>query len=364
MKTEPLHSFDVIVIGAGHNGLTLAGLVAKSGKSVLVVEQRDKTGGLAVGDEFHLGHTASGFLCETSRIRADAAEALKLKRYGLSLLPQRADVLFLGGEEKALPLYGDPSKAASEISAFSARDARAYIQFRSHMEKIAKALKSLFKTALPNVDEPSVRDFFNLAAAGISLKRMGDKTMMDTLRVLPMCLMDCLNEWFETDFLKAGMCVPALRATLSGPWSPGSNANLVLWETGAQVRAKGGAAALIRSLKKAATAYGAKIMTNAKVARILVNNYRAIGVELADGSKIRCRQVAAACDARHALLDLVDPRWLGARFSKHVENIRGKGTTAQVNLAVRGPAALSARSGQAFEHAVIARDFTHLEKSL
>jgi phytoene dehydrogenase-like protein len=200
-----------------------------------------------------------------------------------------------------------------------------------------------------------------LARKGLMLKGLGKKTMMELLKVAPMCVADFLNEKFDTDFIKAGLSAPALYGSYAGPWSAYSTINLLLWECASGTHVKGGAANLTRALQKAAEQAGVEIRTGTEVERILLNADGDVkGVRLKDGEDIKGSKVAASCTPKETFLNLFDDFQLEYELDFWISKLRSRGTTAKVNLAINKTVEFN---GQTIEYARTGNSFDEMEKA-
>ena len=245
-------SYDAIVIGAGHNGLTAAALLAKGGRSTLLVERRAVLGGLAASEEFHPGYRTNGVLHETEGVRPWVVDALDLGKYGLSRHDQAPPTLIPQRDGGGLLLWRDPDKAAEELAAVSPGEADNYRDSRRFMDRLAPIVTRLVDNPPPNIFEPGAADMLSLGRSGLALRLLGKRDMMEILRVAPMALADWLDERFDTQLLQAALAAPALQNTVTAPRSPASTASLLRAECLAESPIKGGPAALITVLERAA----------------------------------------------------------------------------------------------------------------
>lgn len=357
---------DVIVIGSGHNGLATAILAAKRGKTVLVLEKRAVVGGLAAAEEFHPGFRSPGVLHDTTGLRPWAVSDLGLEKHGLRFRSEEAPVFNPGVAGRGLLLWKDAKRAAEEIAPLSKKDADAYGKYRAMIGRLGPFIAKVFDDFPPDVVSMSFPGLWDLMKKAVSLRMLGKSDMMEVLRIAPMCVADWLNEWFENDTLKATLAGPSIYGSFTGPWSPGTNANLLLAETTSRNPVVGGAQAVAKALEAAAKAAGVTIRTNAEVAKVMLNGHKAVGVKLAAGEEIVADRIAAACDPKQLFLNLIEPWAMSQTFEHNIKNIRARGTTAKINLALsalpewRDRPSLKAeyiRTGETFDQMEKAFDF-------
>ncbi len=332
--------YDIIVIGAGHNGLTAAALLARAGRAVLVVERRDTVGGTAGGEEFHPGFRSPGLHHDATGVAQDVVRRLELERHGLALRECRPDVL---GLDSGLLLRGDPLLASREIAALSTRDGARYLEFRRFLDRVRGGLESLLLAAPLDLLEPDFRGSLALLRRAVGLRRLGAQTMMELLRLPPMAVADWLGEWFESEALKALLALPAVAGTHAGPRSPGTTLNLLRGEAAGGPGVAGGGPALVAALERAARQAGVEIRTGAPVRGVLTSADGARGVALEGGEEIAARTVAASCDPKRLFLDLLPQTAFSSRLAERIRCFRTRGTTAQVLLALARPPRFAAR---------------------
>jgi phytoene dehydrogenase-like protein len=358
-----MSTYDIIVIGGGHNGLTAATVLARKGKKVLVLEKRGVLGGVAAKEEFYPGYFTTGLLHDTSGIRPNVIKELQLEKHGLEIDYNRADVTILSRDQRSVMIQSDDHKTAESIGKHSQRDAKAYLDYQKFLKKIARVINSWMDNPPPDVDVENLTmaSLVALARKGLMLKGLGKKTMMELLKVAPMCVADFLNEKFDTDFIKAGLSAPALYGSYAGPWSAYSTINLLLWECASGTHVKGGAANLTRALQKAAEQAGVEIRTGTEVERILLNADGDVkGVRLKDGEDIKGSKVAASCTPKETFLNLFDDFQLEYELDFWISKLRSRGTTAKVNLAINKTVEFN---GQTIEYARTGNSFDEMEKA-
>ncbi len=354
---------EVVVIGGGHNGLAAAALLAKAGHMVTLLEREEMLGGLAAGEEFAPGYRTTGTLHDTTRLSSEVVEELELERHGLRRDAERPAVLFPERDGPGLLIGGNRAAARREIAHLSGRDAARYGDYCDFIDRARPVLSSLWNQAPPDLGDPSRRASWGLALKGVGLRRLGRRAMLELLRATPMCAADWLNEWFETELLKAGLAGPAVLGTHMGPRSAGSNINLLFWESVAQGAVAGGGAALIRALEAGAREHGVEIRTGCEVARLFVRGGQVQGVALAGGEEIGAPSVVATCDPKRTFLELLAPEALSRRLEHRIDVFRARGTTSVVHLALSAALEFSSRPGQAIELARTGGSLDEIERA-
>src|SRR5436190_3737177 len=330
---------DAIVIGAGHNGLVAATMLAKAGRTVVVLEQTDRPGGCARTSEI-----APGFRCPTlahaAAIDPAIVRELALERHGLSIIRADADVCAPTLDGRALVLWRNATRAAREIEAFSAKDAAQYLRFLESFRRISGVLDAIASAPPPSIDSPGASDVLAGLQSARRFRALGKADAYRLLRWMPMAVADLAGEWFASEPLKAAIAAGGIIGSFLGPWSAGSGAQLLMLGAGERHPvasgwfARGGVGSVADALASAARAAGVEIRTNAGVDRIIVRGGAVAGVALAGGDELAGRVVVSNADPRRTLLGLVDPIELSPDFIRRVTNIRAHGTLAKINVAV------------------------------
>lgn len=360
--------YDAIVIGGGHNGLVAAAYLAKAGQKVLLVEQRDVLGGAAATEELWPGFRVDTGAPDAGLFPEQMVQELFLKMHGLAFR-EGATAVFHPHAHHPLTLWRDENKATESIARRSPRDAERYPAFVRQVSRFAAVWGEIMAQTPPDLMALDLNDAASWGKIGWQLKRLGDREMMEFLRVLPLALSDYLDEWFEDDLLKGTLAVDGLIGHQLGPRSAGTTLLFFYRHANGFMNGRyplGGLGQLSASLAGAAQAYGAEVRTGTAVQQILLDDDdQATGVRLADGAEISARAILSNASPHHTLFNLVGPQKLGPRFMRAARNIIYRGCTAKLNLALSGlPEFLGQTDvAQLTGRIRIAPDLTYLEKA-
>jgi phytoene dehydrogenase-like protein len=363
--------YDAVIVGAGHNGLVAAAYLAKAGRSVLVLERRDRVGGVLDTVELAPGVRAPGIVHTVGRLRRSVVHDLGLVKQGLVTTEPEARVFAPQPDGPPLTVWADAGRTATELRERSVADAEAYPYFDRKVRSLASFLSYLHAVTPPDVKDPSLADALNGLKLGNAFRRLGKRPGREATRAIPMAIADYVAEAFESDALRGAIASRAVQYTAMGPWSAGTTSVLLADSAGndggapgQSTIARGGPGALAEALAGAARGFGAEIRTGSEVVQVSVERHRATGVVLADGSEIRARAVVTAADPKTTLTTLVDPVEIGPHLRWRATNIRTPGTVSKVNLALSGlPAFDGAEPERLAGRIVIAPSVDHLEQA-
>ncbi|MDP3910238.1 MAG: NAD(P)/FAD-dependent oxidoreductase [Gemmatimonadales bacterium] len=332
--------YDAIVIGGGHNGLIAAAYLARAGKRVVVLERRPRVGGAAVTEEIFPGFKFSMFSYVVSLLRPEIIRDLSLPRHGLHILPLESTVTPMENGDY-LAGWGDHDETRRELYRHSPRDADAYDEYGRLMHFMAQAVKPILSMVPPDPTSFALGDLRALLGLGRHFRGLGSERLHALVKLMTMSSADFLDEWFETDVLKATKAASGIIGTFLGPRSPGTAYVLLhhyMGELDGVFRAwgfaKGGTGAVSEAIASAARELGAEIRCEASVARVLVRGGRVRGVVLDTGDELAAPVVLSSLDPRRTFLELLEPAQLPADLVADIRRFKFRGSSGKVNLAL------------------------------
>ena len=371
MTSKRVREWDAVIVGGGHNGLVCAAYLARAGKQVLVLERRHVLGGAAVSEELHPGFTYSVCSYVVSLLRPWIVRELELPRFGLEILPLETSFTPYP-DGRSLCRWSDGERTRREIAAFSAKDAEVAPEFGRAMSQLARFVKPLIDNPAPQPASFAPSELAALLEQGKRFSALSPDLQGSLARLMTSSAVDLLDEWFESDQLKAPMAVSGIIGTFLGVRSPGTAYVLLhhyMGEIDGAARswgfARGGTGAISNAIADSARHFGATIRTEAGVERLLVRDGKAAGVVLEDGEEIRSALVVSGLDPHRTFLKLVGPDHLDEDFLSKVRRFKMRGSSGKVNLAVDRLPEFSSRPGR--EHLVgdiaIAPSIEYLERA-
>jgi len=332
--------YDAIVIGGGHNGLTNAAYLAKAGKKVCVLERRHVLGGAAVTEEIIPGFLFSECSYVVSLLRPEIIRELDLPRHGLEILP-------LDGTFTPMPSgdylwrMNDHGRTVREIRRHSRVDAEAYEEFSKMMTPMCRFVKPILSMIPPDPTTLKPKDLKQLHFLLQRFRDLSSDERYTLVQLMTMSAADFLDQWFETDVLKATMSASGIIGTFLGIRSPGTAYVLLhhyMGEIDGAFRSwgfsRGGTGAISNAIAAAAREAGVEIRTKAGVAKIIVKHGRAAGVALTSGEEITANVVSSSVDPHLTFEKFLEPSELPSDFLQDVKRYKFRGSSGKVNLAL------------------------------
>jgi phytoene dehydrogenase-like protein len=335
--------YDVVIIGAGHNGLTCAAYLGMAGLKVKVVERRPIVGGAAVTEEFWPGFRNSVAAYTVSLLSPKIIADLRLAEHGLKLVERRAQN-FVPSPNGRYLLAGE-GRTERHIANFSPADAQRYGAFNRALDSSADLLRELALQAPPNLVRgfkiAAIGELIKAARLGNRLRRLSTENLRTLYDLFTTSAGDFLDGWFEGDLVKAWLGFDAVVGNYASPYTPGT-AYVLLHHAFGEVNGKkrawghaiGGMGAITQAMARAAAGHGAEIETRAPVREVLLEKGRAAGVVLADGRVMRAAAVAANVNPKLLYTAMVPPSALDPDFLRRMRGWRCGSGTFRINVAL------------------------------
>src|SRR3954469_24126021 len=333
-------NYDVIVIGGGHNGLVNAAYLAQAGRKVLVLERRHLVGGAAVTEELHPGFKYSVCSYVVSLLRPEIIRELDLPRHGLEILP-------LDGTFTPMPngdylwRVNDHARTRREIARHSRIDAEAYDEYGKAMVDMGRFVKPILNMTPPDPTSLEPRGLLDLLSLARRFQSLSHADQYNQIQLMTMSAIDFLDQWFETDVLKATMAASGIIGTFLGVRSPGTAYVLLhhyMGEIDGAFRSwglsRGGTGAISDAIAGAALEAGVEIRTDTAVSKILVKDDAAVGVVLENGDYFTASVIASSLDPRQTFTNLVGENNLPPDFVEDVKRYKYRGSSGKVNMSL------------------------------
>ncbi|MBA7474174.1 hypothetical protein ES707_09522 [subsurface metagenome] len=350
-----MNETDVVIIGAGHNGLTCAAYLGLAGLRVKVVERRKVVGGAAVTEEFHPGFRNSVAAYTVSLLNPKVIADLRLADHGLKIVERRAQN-FLPAPDGSYLLTGEGRTKAS-VAKLSARDADRLDTFNRELEAIADVLRQFVLRAPPNIVESfgtaAIREAFNAVGTGNILRKLSLEQQRSLLDLFACSAGEMLDQRFESDLVKALFGFDAIVGNYASPYAAGS-AYVMLHHAFGEVNGKkgvwghaiGGMGAIGLAMARSAQKHGVEIETEAGVREVIVENDRAVGVILDNGETVRAKYVVSNVNPKLLYTRLVPADALPTAFLDRIGRWRNGSGTFRMNVALSALPSFTTLAGE------------------
>jgi len=337
-----MKKYDVIVIGAGHNGLTNAAFLAKAGLDVLVVEKNEYIGGATVSRNLHEDWKYSNCSYVCSLFRPEIYRHLNLAKHGLQVVTYNGGFTMTDSGDY-LGSYSNHEVMRREIRRHSPVDVDAYDRYYTEMAKWCRFIRPMLLRTPPDPTSFKLRDLDELRYLGKKFFELGQKDLYDFMKFFTISVGDYLDQFFSSDLIKAHKAGSAVVGTNLGPMSPGTAYVLlhhymgdVDGAVGAWGFARGGMGAVSGALAGAFQEHGGEIRTSAGVDQIMVKRGKVTGVRLENGEEVLADRVVSNLDARKTFLDIMDPKDAGEKVVKAAKRYKSRGSSGKLNIALNG----------------------------
>ena len=345
MATNTTNTYDAIIVGGGHNGLTAGAYFAREGARTVVLEARAKTGGAAdtsapFADHPDINVTTYSYVM--SLMPPTIIRDLGLERHGYDVTPF-GPYFQAYPDGRAITVYADDArKSYDSIAQFSKKDAETMPKWEAWMKGVADVLGPLLLQPPPKVGSMALGDLIASAQAAWKMRKLGVRGVGDVTRLFTMSVSDLLSDWFESDAIKGMLTVNGVIGTWAGPDEPGT-AYVMLHHSigdvgdghlGSWGFQQGGMGGVSDSIRRAAESFGCEVRTDARVGKIITRGGRAVGVALEHGEELRAPVVVSCIHPKIAFLDLIDRPELPADFVWDIERWKTRSGVVKINVAI------------------------------
>lgn len=350
--------YDAIIVGAGHNGMVCGSLLAKAGKTVLILEAAQQVGGAAITRSFADGYSVSACAHLLYQLQPKVMKELGLKP---ELAASDMATIALGQDGKHLRIQNGRVAGTNDL------DAENLQVFHKRMTRFADLLNKILNKTPPRLGSKKAADLLSLAQIGFGVRSLGRTEMREFLRIIGINIYDVLEEQFENPLLKGALSVDAVMGTHLGPRSPNTILTYLYRLAGnhGQIsQPAGGMSAVSEALARSARNNGATIRTGMPVQRIVVENGRATGVETENGERFMSHIVVSNADPKSTIMDLLNPRHVETGFTRRIHHLRMRGNAAKLHLALDGLPAIAGLEKKSFgDRLIIAPDADYVERA-
>lgn len=327
-QTDP-----IIVVGAGHNGLTAGAYLARSGHTVLVLERRNHLGGIAATESIIPGYRFNTGFSNTANYLESAIADLGLEKHGFKQHTSKTALFAARAGGGGFALDSGGRLAAGDFT--GSQDSAKVETFVSFFTRMADVFAAMLPLTPPNIkDSLALHDLWPWARVALQVKGLGKREMMEFVRVLPMSARELLDEWFSGEDVRGAFALFSVIGAQLGPLGAGTAANFLYQFTGgfAPAFAAGGTGALSGALAKSIETNGGTIRKGTEVEQVLIDSGKVIGVRTKNGEIIPGSRVISSLDPKTTFDHLVGPANLPIAFNRRLQNIRMRGSTATVHF--------------------------------
>src|SRR5215467_13190016 len=333
-------TYDAVVVGAGHNGLTAAAYLARAGLSVLVLERREIVGGCCVTEEIAPGCRASTTSYIASMLRPEVIRDLELASLGLRMIPCDPYLQVPFADGLIIRWWADRERTAAEIKKYSQRDAKTFLRVDDQLKKLARYLQPFFLEPPPEVGAPGLAGLMELLRVGKRFRKITAEEIGQLVSFLTGSLGEFLDRNYESEQVKAMFLANNVYGKHGGPYQPGTSLGLLFHLLsggehelqGFNGHVIGGMGAITQALAAAAQKTGVEIRTNSSVAQISVRNGKTYSVVLEDGTELQTKCVLSNADPKRTFLGMIGARELPEEFHNRISGIKMAGPCAKVNM--------------------------------
>jgi phytoene dehydrogenase-like protein len=336
--------YDAIVVGGGHNGLTCAAYLARSGLRVCVLERRHVLGGACVTEELWPGQRVSRASYVVSMLQPKVVSELGLREHGYEPVPLDPSYATFGPDGRPIFFFADTASTQAKLFRYSERDAAAYPEYEAVLDRAADFLRPLLLRPPPALGSKRPGDLLALLREAGRAAGLGRRDIHELFRVMTISVGDLLDDWFETDALKGAIGSTGVVGVWAGPRTPGTAYNLLhhaLGELngvpGAWGHVRGGMGAISKAIASSAEAHGAVVRTDAAVRSIEVEGGRATGVTLDTGEQLRAPVVISGAHPRTTVLELVGAEHFPEEVGDDMRRYRSRGGSVKINCVLSEP---------------------------
>ncbi|MEQ1753764.1 MAG: NAD(P)/FAD-dependent oxidoreductase [Micropepsaceae bacterium] len=366
-SAAPGQDYEAIVIGGGVNGLVCAIMLAQAKRRVVLVEARDRVGGMCQTVEIAPGYRVSSVSHLVGPMDADVMKTLRLNKMGLQFTAKQIGAVALSNQGQHIILGDDLRHTAQSLAPHSATDAKNWPAFETRLRRAAQHIQPWVHHPLPvAVDESAKGSFFG----GRSSSRQTAALDSDLAMRLDKSLVELLDHDFNSPLLKGAVALDALLGNSLSPSMQGTaflsvmKRAMEMPNSGGLAHPQGGAGGITSALSKAADSVGLKIKVNAMVKQFLFDNGRIAGVQLANGETLYAPTIVSSLDAKHTLLKMGGERDLPLGLKRRLYGYRNEGSVAKVNLALNGLPSFKGLDKKFLkDRLLICPSMEHLEKS-